>query len=191
MTGEVASSSEPLGESAQRQPLAARDALYIEAARVYGSALTRLARGYEAEPSHRQDLLQVIHVALWRSFETYDHRCSLRTWVYRIAHCAAARHIFANRRLRLHELQTLDSIAEPVDPNDGVAGTDQADELQALFSLIAKLKPVDRQVILLYLEDCSAETIGDVVGLSQRNVATKIHRIKKLLGVMFRSGSKT
>jgi DNA-directed RNA polymerase specialized sigma24 family protein len=45
-----------------------------------------LVRGYEADPGRRQDLLQDIHIALWRSFAVFDERCSLRTWVYRVAH---------------------------------------------------------------------------------------------------------
>jgi DNA-directed RNA polymerase specialized sigma24 family protein len=60
--------------------LAARDALYEQAAREFGGALQRLGRAYEADPDRRQDLLQDIHIALWRSFATFDGRCSLRTW---------------------------------------------------------------------------------------------------------------
>jgi RNA polymerase sigma-70 factor (ECF subfamily) len=40
-------------------------------------------------PEDRRDLLQEIHLALWRSFATFDDRCSLRTWVYRVAHNVA------------------------------------------------------------------------------------------------------
>lgn len=59
-----------------------------------------------------------------------------------------------------------------------------------LLQLIERLKPVDRQVILLYLEDLDAEAIGEVVGLSPENVATKIHRIKKVLAAMFSAGGQ-
>ena len=34
-----------------------------------GPALGRLARGYEADSEKRRDLLQEIHLALWRSFK--------------------------------------------------------------------------------------------------------------------------
>jgi DNA-directed RNA polymerase specialized sigma24 family protein len=34
--------------------------------------------------------LQEIRIALWRSFANFDGRCSLRTWVYRVAHNTAA-----------------------------------------------------------------------------------------------------
>ena len=54
--------------------------LYEEAAATFGAALGRLARAYEADPEKRRDLLQEIHLALWRSFEGFDGRCSLRTW---------------------------------------------------------------------------------------------------------------
>jgi RNA polymerase sigma-70 factor (ECF subfamily) len=66
-----------------------QDELYEQAAAAYGAALERLARAYEAEPESRRDLMQDIHVALWRSFELFDSRCSIRTWVYRVAHNTA------------------------------------------------------------------------------------------------------
>jgi len=65
----------------------ARDERYLEAAALYGAPLERMARAYEADPSRRQDLLQDVHVAIWRSLLIFDGRCSLRTWVYRVAHC--------------------------------------------------------------------------------------------------------
>ena len=64
--------------------------LYGETSAAFGAALERLARAYEADPESRRDLLQEIQLALWRSFEGFDGRCSLRTWVYRVAHNAAA-----------------------------------------------------------------------------------------------------
>lgn len=178
-----------VAEHSDQEIVADPQALYIKVSRQYGPALLRLARGYEAEPARRQDLVQEIHIALWRSFALYNQRCSLRTWVYRIAHSTAARHVLASRRIRSWELQTLDEIAEPIEHRDGVEGLDRADALQRLLSLVARLRPLDRQVILLYLEDFAADAISDVVGLSPENVATKVYRIKKLLSSMFHKGA--
>jgi len=50
-----------------------------------------------------------------------------------------------------------------------------------LFDLIYRLKPLDRQVILMHLEGEAAASIAEITGLSASNVATKVHRIKKLL----------
>jgi len=163
----------------------AQDELYATAIAQYGPALTRLVRGYEARADRRQDLQQDIHIALWRSFALFDHRCSLRTWVYRVAHITATKHIVSARRTRLNEMYTLDDVPEPMDQRDPLRTLDQSDSLQHLLRLIDTLKPVDRQVMLLYLEECSAEEIGEVVGLSPENIATKIHRVKKLLATLF------
>ena len=75
-----------------------QDDLYREAAETYGAALERLARAYEADAEVRRDLLQEIHIALWQSFEGFDGRCSLRTWVYRVAHNTAISHVVLQRR---------------------------------------------------------------------------------------------
>lgn len=56
-----------------------REELYETAIREFGRALDRLAAGYEADPEKRHDLRQEIHLQLWRSFEVFDGRCSLKT----------------------------------------------------------------------------------------------------------------
>ena len=56
------------------------------------------------------------------------------------------------------------------------------------LSLVQTLEPIDRRVILLYLEDVDAASIGEITGLSARNVSTKIHRIKQVLAKRFHEG---
>lgn len=149
--------------------------------------ILRLARGYEADLERRRDLLQDIHLDLWRSLELFDGRCALRTWVYRIAHNVAASHIVRQRRfaVRLVDLDDLD--AEPVAVEEA-AQADHRDAAQNLLGLIQRLRPVDRQIILLYLEGETAAEIAEVTGLSPSNIATKIHRIKKLLHQQYIEG---
>jgi RNA polymerase sigma-70 factor, ECF subfamily len=57
--------------------------------------------------------------------------------------------------------------------------------LARLTDLIRQLMPVDRQVIFSYLEGMDAEAISELTGLSNSNVATKIHRIKQILRKRF------
>jgi RNA polymerase sigma-70 factor (ECF subfamily) len=166
-----------------------QDELYRETADSYGAAVERLARAYEADADRRRDLVQEVHIALWRSFTSFDGRCSLRTWVYRVAHNAAITYVMRQWRNNapLVTLEDLDSLP------DGRAGEDAADRSQALerlLSLIQQLKPVDRQVILSYLEGMDAVTIGEITGLSSGNVATKIHRIKHILTRQFHQGGR-
>jgi len=158
-----------------------QDDLYQQAASEYGAALARLARGYEADVDKRRDLLQEIHISLWRSLEGFSGSCSLRTWVYRVAHNAAPSYVIRQRRARPQLLVGLDEIdALPITPE-----TERKMALNQLTDLIQRLKPLDRQVILSWLEGMDAVEIGELTGLSPGNVATKVHRIKRILARSF------
>ena len=71
------------------------------------------------------------------------------------------------------------------DPSAPEAAADQRQSLDRLLALVQTLKPLDRQVILSYLEGLDAASIGEITGLSAGNVATNIHRIKNLLARQF------
>ena len=87
-----------------------QDDLYQEAAATYGASLDRLARAYEADPDKRRDLGQEIHLALWRSFAGWNEQCSMRTWVYRVAHNAATSHVIRQRRANAQTLLSLEEL---------------------------------------------------------------------------------
>jgi RNA polymerase sigma-70 factor (ECF subfamily) len=137
--------------------VAKQDDLYQEVAAMYGSALERLARAYEADADRVRDLLQDIHVALWQSL----------------------------RRAGAPTLVGLDELDETPAAGDTDRDLDQHRALERLQALVHRLKPLDRQLMLLYLEGVDAAAIGEVTGLSAGNVATKIHRIKAVLARRF------
>src|SRR6476659_10238385 len=83
-----------------------RDALFERIAAEFAAPLARLAGAHEADPSLRRDLLQEIHLALWRSLPAFAGRCSLRTWVYRVGHNVASTHVL--RRSRRFDKQLVD-----------------------------------------------------------------------------------
>jgi RNA polymerase sigma-70 factor (ECF subfamily) len=164
-----------------------QDSLYNEAAGTYGAALDRLARAYELDAETRRDLLQEIHFHLWRSFASFDQRCSLRTWVYRVAHNVATSHVIRQRRLRsgLISLEAIEFLpsSERVEQE-----TARARDLERLAQFIRRLRPLDRQIIICYLEGMDAASIGEITGLSAGNIAMKVHRIKEILKRSFGKG---
>ena len=167
-----------------------QDELYEEAASAYAAAIERLARSYEADSEKRRDLLQEIHLALWRSFAGFEGQCSLRTWIYRVAHNVAASHVIRHRRQRARAFVTIEEAAEeiPVLDVDHGAAIDRRRALDQLDALIHRLEPIERQVILLYLEGFDGASIGEITGISASNAATRIHRIKNVLAARFRKG---
>ena len=168
----------------------AQDELYDQAAAEFGPALERLARSYEADPEKRRDLLQDIHLAAWRSFRGFQGQCSLRTWVYRVAHNVAATHVLRSKRAGSKTLLTLEEIDSLPHPGDADAQLDRQRTIEQLHALIGQLAPLEREVILLYLEGLDAASIGEITGISPGNVATKIHRIKNILATRFREGGR-
>ena len=158
----------------------AQEDLYRQVTDGYSAALERLARAYESDPDRRRDLLQEVHLAVWRSLALFDNRCSLRTWVYRVAHNAATSQGI-RRWVNAPRLVSLDEIDDPAEENDFERATHRRISMERLLGLIQTLKPIDRQVVLLYLEGLDAASIGDVTGSSPGSVATKVHRLKKLL----------
>lgn len=167
--------------------MASQNDQYRDAATQYGSALERLARAYEADPEKRRDLIQEIHFQLWRSFQHFDARCSVRTWVYRVAHHVAATHVLRERRT-FSKLVSLEELERLPDTGRDRFAADQRIDLERLSKLIQQLKPLDRQVIISYLEDMNAASIAEITGLSPANVAMRIHRIKQILAQRFREG---
>jgi RNA polymerase sigma-70 factor (ECF subfamily) len=161
-----------------------QDDMYGDAAAQFAPALERLARAYEAHPEKRRDLLQEIHFQLWRSFQRFDARCSLRTWIYRVAHHVAASHVLRERRT-FSSLVSLEQLEILPDTRQRESATHQRIDLERLAALIQQLKPLDRQVIICYLEEMDAASIGEITGLSPGNVAMRIHRIKNILARRF------
>ena len=154
----------------------------------YGPAIERLARAYEFDPDERRDLIQDIHVGLWRSFGNFDGRCSIGTWTYRVAHNVAVSHALRRKRLRPERLASLEELSEAPGADNPEADAGQRQVLDRLTALIQALKPPDRQVMMLYPEDLPAAEIAEITGLSPGAVAVKIHRLKALLARRFHQG---
>jgi RNA polymerase sigma-70 factor (ECF subfamily) len=159
--------------------------LYDRAVAEYGQALKRLVRVYEARPERRQDVLQDIHVAIWQSLSRFDGRCALGTWVYRVAHNTATSLCIRRRRTMpvLISIEDVDIAGVEIDREQML---DEHRAMNVILGLIHRLKPLDRQIMLLYLEGLDAAGTGEIVGLSASNVATKVHRIKRVLAQQVR-----
>jgi len=162
---------------------------YAEAAAEFGAALERLAGAYEPDPDRRRDLVQEIHIALWRSLARFDGRCSLRTWIYRVAHNTATSKAL-RPRTNAPTLVALDDSLESIAAANEEETLDRRRALERLHDLIGQLRPLDRQVMLLYLEQLDAASIAEITGLSAANVSTKVRRIKQLLIQRFHEGKR-
>ena len=137
----------------------------------------KVARTYCLNPDDRDDLAQDITAQLWRAFDRYDGQRPFSTWMYRIALNVAISQV-RTRSLRERHHVPLDESHDVADTHDSL----EADaRLRVLEGFLATLGPLDRALLLLYLEEHGHREIGEVLGLSETNVATKIGRLKQRL----------
>lgn len=147
----------------------------------YGAAVSRLAYGYEAVASIREELVQEIALAIWQALAHFRGECSERTFVYRIAHNRGLSHVW--RRRPPHEpLEDLEEANQPIDPRPHPEETiTRADQREQLMSAIQSLPAMHRQMIVLMLEGLSHAEIAEVVGITENNVAVRLTRARKAL----------
>jgi len=135
-----------------------------------------------ANQDEAQDLMQEALIQLWRSFGTFRGESSERTWVWRIcnnaciSYCRKEEKHRETLRLEVTDLMSMDD--------------EDAQQMQMLHQRIHSLRPFDRAIVLLWMEDLSYEEIGEIVGITAKNVSVRLFRIKEQLRQMSNSKAK-
>ena len=131
---------------------------------------------YATDKMPYDDLRQEIYMNLWLGIGQFRGDSKLSTWVYRVAVNSA---LMAIRNYR-SKLNTL-----PIDlcGNDMSSECDDAqrEQLKALYDIINTLRPIDKAIILLWLDEYPYDEIAEIMGIPRNTVATKLHRIKHQL----------
>ncbi len=137
--------------------------------------LYKICHLYCRNPDDREDLAQEIAVQLWRSFDTFDPRLRFSTWMYRVA-LNAAISFYRRESVRTRHVvaggEHLLDAAQPPGRQEAVAD---------LYRFIDTLEPLNKALLMLYLDGNSYEEIAAILGITATNVATKIGRLKQML----------
>ena len=141
----------------------------------HAGIIRKVALGYTRTFADREDLNQEITLQLWRAFPRYSSDRPFSTWMYRVALNVAISFL----RRHTHPVRQTEPLEEHefADENAQAAETDE--RIPLLKQVIASLAPLDRGLMLLYLEDHSYREIAAVLGLTETNVATKLNRLKQ------------
>lgn len=147
----------------------------------HGAAISRLAYSYEAVAGIREELTQEIALAIWQALSHSRGECSERTFIFRIAHNRGLTHV-RRRRAPQQSLDDLEEADEPVDtrphPDEQLA---QMKQRERLASAVQSLPIAHKQMIVLMLEGLSHAEIGEVLGITENNVAVRLTRARKTL----------
>lgn len=129
---------------------------------------------FSNQPYEVEELFQETLIRLWTGFDSFKGHSEERTWVYRVALNTAIN----RRKSRLRRVETvpLTLDIDPIPPDDI-----RARQVQELHDNIGRLDPMDRALVLLWLDDLSYADIGAIMGISASNVGTRMLRIKDKL----------
>lgn len=138
--------------------------------------LFKVVRAHAFTPHDRDDLFQEIATQVWQSIPNFRGRSAVTTWLYRVAlHCAMA-WSRKEKRHREHR-ETLDDHT----PTLREISVDEDPRLSWLYHQIGRLDPIDRAIALLLLDGFSHREMASTLGLTESNIAVKIHRLKRAL----------
>ena len=133
-----------------------------------------VANGFAAGDD-RNDLMQELLLAVWKSIPSFRSGARPSTYIYRVSHNAAMTWKRTRRnyqsRIECFQAQTR---TESVSPHDAR----ESELLARLYAEIRKLTPLDRSLALLMLDGMSHREMGEIHGLSESNVGVRIHRLK-------------
>lgn len=122
------------------------------------------------------DLFQEVLVNLWKGFESFEHRSDIKTWIYRVALNTC---ISLDRKKRRSSALPLTMDINLFEDRD-----EDTRQVGMLHKRISKLQPFDRAIVLLWLENLSYEEIGQIVGITVKNVSVRLFRIREQLKQM-------
>lgn len=134
----------------------------------------KVSRIYFDDAETREDVVQEMMYQLWRSFPSFDGRSKFSTWMYRVCLNTALTFFRKSKRLTRVPLNSKHlNIADVADS--------KGEDMRRLDQAIARLSPLNKAIILLYLEDLTYEEISSVTGLTKSNVSVRLFRIRKEL----------
>ncbi len=121
------------------------------------------------------DIRQEVLISLFKGYRNYRKECAESTWVYKVCINTC---LFSLRKFTpMLKTISFDELPEVhfQDEND----YETKEKLEWLYSLIAQLNPMDKALILMWLDELSYEDIALNMGIPRNTVASRLHRIKE------------
>lgn len=149
---------------------------FIELIKENEGVIYKITKVYAVEKEDQKDLYQEVVYQLWKSFDSFDGRSKVGTWVYRVTLNTS---ITYSKRTKgsgprvdfdLELLQTPDVHDEA-----------EEEKLQLLYASIKKLNVIEKGIIVLYLEGKNYQEISAIMGFTATNIGTRLNRIRQKL----------
>ncbi|WP_407157770.1 sigma-70 family RNA polymerase sigma factor [Bradyrhizobium sp. STM 3557] len=131
-----------------------------------------------------EDLVSQVFLDVWRTAKQFEGRSQVSTWLLSIARFKA---LTALRQRRFEDIDQ-DEVREIADESDTPeTSLERATTCAILRACVAKLSPAHREIInLVYYHEKSVEEVGQIIGIPQSTVKTRMFYARKQLADLLR-----
>ncbi len=126
-----------------------------------------------------EDLVSQVFLDVWRTAMQFQGRSQVSTWLLSIARFKA---LTAMRQRRFEDIDQEDVRQIPDGTDTPETSLDRSDTSAILRACVAKLSPAHREIInLIYYHEKSVEEVGQIIGIPQSTVKTRMFYARKQL----------
>lgn len=138
----------------------------------HDSMISRLCFGYSRTRDEFQDLRQDTYVNIWQGLESFCGTSSLKTWIYRVTLNTCV----STLRKRKKEGISLDvsGLSDLIDDSE-----ETMQMISELHKAIDHLGPVDKAIVMMWLDDMSYDEMAEATGIGRNTLATRLRRAKE------------
>lgn len=149
---------------------------FIETIQDNSGIIHKAASLYTSNPQDKEDLVQEIIYQLWKSYDSFDNKSAISTWIYRVAMNVAIYHLKQSKKRPA--TIPIDHASIDIHSNSGKENQTKWNKIR---DQINGLNLLEKGIILLYLEGKNYRDIGAIIGITESNVGTRMARIKEKL----------
>lgn len=149
-----------------------RERRFLEMLAQYDAVVRRVCLMYSRISADYEDLYQETVANLWHGFDKFRGEARISTWIYRATVNTCITWLRRNARERNN--RDLDEAITMAAGDD----LESRQQLQMLYDLIAQLDPMEKALVMMWLDGQQYDEIADVMGISRSLVAVRLHRIK-------------
>lgn len=126
-----------------------------------------------------EDLVSQVFLDVWRTAGQFQGRSQVSTWLLSIARFKA---LTAMRQRRFEDIDQEDVRQIPDGCDTPETSLDRSDTSAILRACVQKLSPAHREIItLVYYHEKSVEEVGQIIGIPQSTVKTRMFYARKQL----------
>ena len=126
-----------------------------------------------------EDLVSQVFLDVWRTATQFEGRSQVSTWLLSIARFKA---LTSLRQRRFEDIDQEDVREIPDEADTPEASLARTTTSEILRACVAKLSPAHREIInLVYYHEKSVEEVGEIIGIPQSTVKTRMFYARKQL----------